>query len=326
MTRHIAAIFALAAFTAGCPRPKTEAADEFRAGVPREETVKVAVPAMGQALTVESQSQALRGLNAEYWRLTLGVGLVMNGGALFVGALVKGVLQFPPTTLTADTAVWGPFAGQEKINWKVTIKRIGGDHKYEYKFEGQSQLDPAAGFVTVLSGTHTAAVDDLGDPIEGFGAGTFTLDWNARRKLPEPKADEVGTATYNYSRLPGATATVNASFKQIMDKEKNKLVDVEYAYIHHLGGSGTMDFSYDAAAQLGMPDGRASVRSRWQANGAGRADATLSSSTLPMPATASECWNARFDSMYFKRSWAPLLDYGNEATDCVYTSAEFSKL
>lgn len=327
MTRHIVAIFALAAFAAGC-RPKVEPVDEFRAGVPREETVKVETPMMtaGKALVVESQSQALKGFNAEYWRLTVGVGAVINGGALFVGALVRSVLHFPPTSLSADTAIWGPFPNaDEKIIWKITIKKVG-DNKFQYQFEGQSMLDPASPFQTVLAGTHNAAVDDQGDPIEGYGAGSFTLDWNARQKLPMPKTDEVGSVTYNYSRLPGATANVDASFKQVLDKDTKKLIDVDYLYTHHLGGSGTLEFSYDVAAQMGMPDGHATVKSRWQPNGAGRADATLTSSTLMTPGTLSECWNGQANSTFMKRSWAPIFDYGTEATDCVYTSAEYSKL
>jgi hypothetical protein len=325
MTRHIATSLALAGLVAGC-QPKMETVEEFRRGIPREETVKVTVPQQGgQALTIESQSQALRGGLSEYWALTLGVTSVLNGGAAFVGVLVKTVVSFPPTAIAGDVAVWGPFSGAlDPISWKVTVTRVG-DHKFQYVFEGQSKINPGP-FVTVLAGTHTAALDDQGDPIEGFGSGSFTLDWDQRQKLPAANPNEVGTATYNYARLPGADGTIDAKFHQIKDKDNGKLVDVDYAYVHHAGGSGSMDFSYDAAAQLGMADGRATVRSRWQPNGAGRADAKLTSSTLGTPATASECWNNTFRSTAFARSWAPLLDYGTQATDCVYPTAEFSGL
>jgi hypothetical protein len=327
MTRHIACSLALAALAAGC-RPQLDPAEEFARGFPREETVTASVPQRsGQALTVEEHSQALRGLPAEYWALTVGVSAVINGGAAFVGLLVKTVVAHPPTTISGETAVWGPFPGGalDPIIWKLTVNRVG-DHKFQYAFEGQSKLNPGAGFITVLAGTHTAAVDDAGDPVAGFGDGSFTLDWNARQMLPLPNRDEVGTATYSYSRQPGQTATINAQFHQVKDRDSGKLVDVQYIYTHHQGGSGTMDFSFDATAQLGMPDGRATVRSRWQATGAGRADAKLTSSTLATPATASECWNGTFSSTFKAHSWAPVLDYGVEATDCVYTSAEFSSL
>jgi hypothetical protein len=326
MTRHIAACLALAGVAVGC-RPPLEEAEEFRRGVPREETVTAQVPSKGQsqALTVEGEARALKGLPADYWALTFGVSTVINGGAGFVGLLVKTVIAFPPTSLTADQAVWGPFSGTlDPITWKLTVKRVG-DHKFQYQFDGQSKLSPGP-FITVLAGTHTAALDDQGDPIEGFGTGSFTLDWDARQMLPLANPNEVGKANYSYARLPGQTGTINAQFQKVKDKDTGKIVDVDYAYAHHQGGSGSMDFSFDAAAQLGMADGRATVHSRWQANGAGRADATLTSTSLPAAATASECWNTTSSSMFFAHSWAPALDYGVEATDCVYTSAEFSKL
>jgi len=144
--------------------------------------------------------------------------------------------------------------------------------------------------------------------------------------LPLANPNEVGKANYSYSRIPGQTATISAQFRKVKDKDKGTLVDLDYEYTHHEGGSGSMDFAYDAAAQLGMADGRATVHSRWQANGAGRADAKVTSSALPGGATASECWNTTFTSLYFAHSWQPALDYGVEATDCVYVGAEFSKL
>jgi hypothetical protein len=327
MTRHIATALALTGVLAGCQQ-KPATLEEFRAGVPRAETVQVEFqPSKAKALVVEEHTQALNGLPAEYAGMTLGVSLVINGGALFVGGLVKAVTLFQPTKIEGDTATWGPFAGDhDDINWRVTITRIA-DHQFEYRFEGQPQANAAAPFVAVLSGTHTAAVDDKGDFVEGFGAGSFTLDWNARQTLPKANPDDVGSATYSYSRIPGATATVTADFKQVKDKNNGgKLIDVKYQYTHHLGGSGTMDFTVDAAAQLGMPDGRATVRSRWEPTGAGRADATLTSSSLATPASASECWNQFFLSTYKKHSWIPILDYGTEATDCVYPTADFSQL
>src|SRR6185369_17043642 len=136
MTRHIAACLVLAGLTAGC-RPKLEEAEEFRRGVPREETVTAQVPSkgQGQALTVEGQTQALKGLPAEYWALTFGVSATLNGGAAFVGLLVKTVVSFPPTELGADKAVWGPFSDTlDPVTWKVTVTRVG-DHKFSYQFD-----------------------------------------------------------------------------------------------------------------------------------------------------------------------------------------------
>jgi hypothetical protein len=238
---------------------------------------------------------------------------------------VRTVVAFPPTSLSGDTAVWGPFSGDlDPIMWKVTVDRVG-EHKFQYRFEGQPKANPAAPFVTVLAGTHTAALDGSGVPMEGFGVGSFTLDWDARATLPLPNPDEAGKAHYVYSRLPGDTTTVDAQFMQVRDKDTRKLVDVDYGYTRAAVGGGTMDFTYTAAAQLGMPAGRWAVRSRWVAGGAGRSDARAREATAD-PVTVSECWNQSFLSTYFKVSAVAFIGYGDEASDCAFPTAEFSKL
>jgi hypothetical protein len=319
--RKISLPGALAALTglAACQPPLSEA-DEFRRGVPRESTVHVTVPAKsGQALTVD-QSQP-----SEFYALTYGVTSLLNGGAFFVGALVKAVLHYPPTNITGDTATWGPFQGElEPITWKVSITRVA-EHRFTYRFEGQPRAQPSAPFLTVLSGTHEAAIDDGGMPMEGFGSGSFTLDWDARQKLPLAKPNEVGKADYTYARLaPGSDATVDAKFRQVRDDKTGKLIDVDYGYLHHAGGGGSMDFTYDAPTA--MPPGKWWVRSRWLGTGAGRSDVRAVSADVPGGATVNDCWNTSFASSFRRLSWDPSGGYGNEATDCVFPTAEYSKL
>lgn len=327
MTRHVITCFALTGLLGACNPPLDEV-DQFRRGVPRRETVEVKLPiARGQALVVEAQGQALRGQTADFYKLTYGVTHLINGGAFFVGALVKAVLRYPPSNITGDTATWGPWTDDlEPITWKVTITRVG-EHRYQYAFLGQPRGNPGAPFVTVLSGTHTATIDESGQPMEGFGAGSFTLDWDARNTLPLPNPKETGKAHYTYAR-PAAAAdgTIAAQFRKVRDNEKNRLVDVDYHYLRRAAGGGTMDFTYDAPAQEGMPPGKWAVRSRWQAGGAGRADVRAQSPDLPAPVTASECWDQSFASTYLHLSWAPNQGYGQPAADCVFPTPEFSEL
>jgi hypothetical protein len=330
MTRHIVrsgfALLPLVLLGSAC-HPPADAADEFRNGVPTEETVTATVPGRGggQALTAEA-TIGLRGQTADSYKLTYGVTHVINGGALFVGHLVKAVLAFPPTSLSGNVAVWGPWTGDlEPVTWKMTVTKLA-ERQFKYSFEGQPRGNTSAPFVTVLSGTHTAAVDARGDLLEGFGSGTFLLDWEARAMLPMPKAGEVGKAEYVYERRPGTVTKVNAEFRQVLDEASQKRVDVAYAYTHQPGGGGTMDFVDTAAAQRGMPGGSWAVRSRWQANGAGRTDARAMVDTLKGALTASECWDASFMSTFVTHSWEPTAGYGSEASDCAFTSAEFSAL
>src|SRR4051812_12842046 len=109
MTRHnllLGSALASLSLAAACHRPGEEA-EEFRRGVPTQETVTATVPGQtGQALTVEG-AIALRRPTAESYKLTYGVTGLINGGALFVGTLVRAVLCFPATTIQGDTAIWG---------------------------------------------------------------------------------------------------------------------------------------------------------------------------------------------------------------------------
>ena len=329
MTRHIGrsrfAALALVALAPACHVTMDEA-DVFRRGVPTEDTVTATVPGTGtgQAVALTETTIGLRGQTADWYKLTYGVTHVINGGALLVGGLVRAVIRLVPTNLTNDTAVWGPFTGDlEPVTWKLTVTRLA-EHQFAWSFDGQPRGNAAAPFVTVLSGTHTSAADTGGALVEGFGTGSFTLDWDARATLPMPKATEMGKAAYTYARLPGAVTTVDAQFRQVLDEPSGKRVDLDYAYTHQTGGGGSMDFVSLSAAQLGMPGGRWSAHSRWRATGAGRTDARASVDTLAGTLTISECWDATFSSTFVARSWEPSAGYGAEATDCAFSPAEYS--
>jgi hypothetical protein len=310
-----------------CRRAEDEV-DSFRNGIPRQETVEMKVPAAsGQALTVESNAQALRGATADTYKLTRGVSLSVNGGGALVLALVKLVVSHPPTKLEGDSAIWGPWRGGplDPLAYKVTVKRVGD--KFDYTFEGRDKNALSGDFTAFLSGAHTPARDGAGDPIEGFGSGTFTLDWDARAKLPAP-GDEVGKAVYVYSRLsPAAAVEVDAQFRQVKDDERPGVrVDVDYLYRATPGAGGSMEFLHSVPATMAAQGARWAVKSRWMETGAGRTDIKASGGTLPAEVQASECWNTSFASVFLTASWAPAGGWGDEAADCVFKPADYSKL
>jgi hypothetical protein len=317
----------------GACRPKDDAEEEFRNSIPRGETVTVRVPGTnsGKAL-VETQAQPItlaQGQTADFYKLTWAASNIFNGGALLVLGLVKTVVSFPPTTLTADTAVWGPWTGAlDPITWKVTVTRRG-DHLYSYTFEGRDRNAPSAPFITVLSGDHTPTLDAKGRPMEGFGSGSFTLDNDARQRLPMPGAD-VGKAHYTYERsAPAAMVAIDAQFIQVKDDERpGQLVDLGYRYRATPGNGGSMEFLHSAPATMTMAGTIWKIKSRWLETGAGRSDVVGQGGDIPAGQSAklSECWDQTFASRYQLLSWTPLLGWGTEATDCVFTSAEFSTL
>jgi hypothetical protein len=322
MTRQTRLLIGLIAMIGACGgSPDGEA---FRNGVPRTETVQMDVPAgAGQALTLETTSQALMGEVAEYYKLTRTITGVVNHGARAVGDLVRMVIVHDPTTVTADQAVWGPWEDPlDPVAWRVTVTRVA-EHEYQYRFDGRPRTQPTAEFVTVLSGTHSPAVV-AGAERERFGAGNFTLDWDARATLPNPNPDEIGKVSYIYSHAgEQAGVTIQAAFRQVKDKDTQQLVDADYLFVRDPAGSGSMDFVYvtpDAAAKVG---GRALVRSRWQVTGAGRSDARMKANNGDS-VTVSECWNQNYASVY-KSTWLGGDNWGLEAS-CAFPTAEYSIL
>ena len=321
---------------AGCGMREDDGdvADDFRNGIPRKETVELQVPgaARGQALTDGSAEIAfsVKGQTADLYNLTRAVSGIVNGGGAFTLALVKLIILHPPTQVSADSAVWGPWTGDalDPISWKLTVNRTAA-HQYAYELAGRPRGDANAAFITVLSGTHKPALGLRGRPLEGFGEGTFKLDWNARKMLPAPD-DNVGVAEYRYARAnPAATVEVDAEFKQVKDRERpGQLVDVSYRYRSTPSAGGSMEFVHTAPATSPRAGARLAAKSRWIGSGAGRTDVRAVGGDLPagVNATWNECWDSSFASAYQQMSWDPSKSYGVEATDCPFTGAEYSNL
>jgi len=325
MRLTIATSLCLLLGTTGCPEMGGDYGSEFARGVPRQDTVLMKIPgATSGAVTIEAEKQAVLGELSEWYLTTRAVSGVVNAGAIAVGTLVKLVILHPPTTVTQDQAIWGPYQGPlDPIEWKVTVTRIA-DHQYHYIFEGRAKNNPAAAFVTVLSGTHLPTVGPMGEEVEGFGSGSFTLDWNARATLPQPNPDEVGTANYDYSHLGvGQVVRINAKFRGVKDKDQpGKLVDADYVFEQQPQAEGSMTFEYVVPASLASAGTIAKVHSRWLWSGAGRTDANAVASNVPLTFTVSECWDVNYLSQYKDTPLTPAQSYGDE-TACAFPTAEF---
>jgi hypothetical protein len=287
----------------------------------------MAVPGSdNKPLTVEGSDHALMGQIADWYLTTRVVTGTVNAGALAVGVLVRLITDYPATKVTLDSAVWGPWQGPlDPIEWKVTVRRTAA-HLYEYKFEGRDKHDAAAAYVTVLSGTHSPGLDAQGNEMEGFGSGTFTLDWNARATLPQPD-NNVGTANYSYDHLgPATVVNITAKFRQVKDDNKpGKLVDVDYAFVQNPGADGSMDFLYNVPANTTTAGGLGKVHSRWLWSGAGRSDVVVTTTDSTLTYTLSECWDTSYLSIYKS---VPLSsnatdNYGSEAS-CAFPTVQAS--
>ena len=308
---------------------------EFAGSTPTAENVALAVPATTQsALTSRDGTtrSALLGQQADSYTLTRVVTDIVNGATGAVLLLVKTIVSYPPTSVQGDTAVWGPGAQPlDKNAWRLTVTRVQ-PHVFTWALDGKPKAADDTAFVTVLSGTHTRAVDGRGFPIENYGSGTFVADWDAAQTLPD-HGNAVGVATFNYSRTaPGAMTTIDVDFKGIKDDPPStELYNATYSYTATPGAGGELKYG---AKRDYYPDPHPSnsaledftVHSRWQETGTGRTDYELTGGDVATagiaPITVSECWDTSFLSTYLNVSYDDAGDWGVE-TSCVFPAAAF---
>jgi hypothetical protein len=332
---------------AGCGRVDDSA---FEGSVPTKDTVAAVLP--GSATTTSSsltasglttRKSALLGDVAADYTTTVAVTTIINGAVGAVLDLVKTVISYPATSVEGDVAVWGPHTDPLSANtWRLTVTRVA-PHEFNWAFDGRAKTADDSAFVTILSGAHTQTLDGAGHAIEGFGSGTFTLDWDAADTLPQHDAN-VGQAAFTYSRLdPSATATVDVTFTNIRDNcdpittgcnTSGQIFNALYAYSATPGNGG--DLQFGATEDFYQVPGSSlketrSLHSRWQETGAGRTDLQSTGGDYGVTVnTSSECWDSNFASTYSAASYAPTddsLNYGAESScAAAFQSAAFVSL
>ncbi len=296
-------------------------ADAFRDGVPSADSVALKVPSgTSSGLTGSGgrRRDGLEGQTAEFYKMTRGVTLIINGGTAAVLGLVHHITTYTPSSVSDDSATCATHTDSlSPYTWKLTVTRTATD-TYSYELLGRGKTEDDSAFRVILSGTH----HHMG---QNVGAGSFVIDWDKAQELPEHD-DNVGTATLTYARpaLDGTT-DIDAVFEQIKGHGDER-VDAHYVYRATHGEGGAFEYNvYRDTFWPGSGVELAKMKSRWLENGAGRSDATLSGGDLGATVTANECWDELFLSRYLTYSWDSSQNYGTEGL-CAFPTAEYSSL
>jgi hypothetical protein len=314
----------------GCRKTDDEA---FRAGVPTREAVSLQVPGAPADGTSGATTGALLGQLAGTYEATRAVTGVVNGGTWGVLTLVRTVVSFPATSVVGNTAVWGPYHDALSLDtWRLTVTRVQ-PHEFQWVLAGNDKSAGDDAYLTVISGDHTAAVDGMGDPVEGFGNGTFTIDWDKAAMLPTHDGN-VGVAAFTYSRLTAAAAvTIDVDFTGIEDAKTGEIFNAKYRYSATPGQGGELRYAEDRDNYPGPgPTGTAkehfTFESRWTEDGVGRADLEDSGGDLgTIVAHGSECWDDRFNSVYRDLEYPDAQgNWGAESACTAFATAEYSNL
>jgi hypothetical protein len=321
MTRTLTASL-LALALAGCG---PLAADEFRKASPSRQGINIKVPeGNGQALTSEESelgtSKAALGQTAEWYKATRAITVVVNGGTAWVLGLCEAIIKYPPTTVTADEAIWGPWTDALSPNtYKYTVKKLA-DGTYDYVLAGKPKTGDDTKYVSLIVGHHVPGA------AQNTGSGTFEVDWNAAQTLPE-HGKEVGSADFTYSRNEKMDVNVGVAFRQIKDDQSAQLIDADYAFTQASGADGSFEFVVKKDLHNnGSLLERFAVKSRWHNDGAGRSDIDISGGDLgAQKVTASECWGSTFLRTFYTDSAAINPTEGAESA-CVFTPASYTTL
>lgn len=301
----LATIAATAA--AGCANP----ADSFRAAAPSQEAVRLDVPGAGSALGTSSDGeteQALVGQRATFYEITRGVTAVVNGGVGLTLLLLQHITDYPPASLTATHATWGPYTDAlSPATWKFDVEKVG-PIDYQYTLSGKPKAADDSQYQAVIAGKAHAI-----SRIEG--SGDFLLDFTALHQLDGANRAQGGIAVhYDNTSNP---RVVEVAFKDFDDGNGSYTPnDALYRYTKRTDQSGSFEFVTKADVDHDPLQAKevVSIMSRWLGTGQGRSEVSAKGGSLAADATAEECWSESFARTYFTDSWNPSDTEGDPAT------------
>lgn len=268
-----------------------EAPQNIDKALPTADQVSIKLPQTA-ARTIDGNAV---GQLATWYVTTRDVTRMFNGGSAWVLTLVHAIVQFPSTSTRGNTITWGPWSDAlSPAEYKLDVKVVG-DGTYAYTLSGRSK--------TRASATFEVVVDGIADPRAGelAGSGEFLIDFDAGKRVnPVDSGDAKGSVDVRYN-----LAQRHLDLTVMSTDDQGKPVSADYAYNDTAAGAGDMafDVSSDFAGSATSLKETLTLRSRWLATGAGRADARIGGGDFgTAQITASECWNTMFNRVFYKDS------------------------
>lgn len=280
--------------------------------LPTAEDVRIDLPENSSA---KGTAEALGELSPWYV-VTRQVTRDLNGGTAWVLIVVHTIVQFPATTIEGNTYTWGPWSDAlDPADYRLVVTALDNG-SYDWSLDGRSKTRPGADFETAIAGNAVP-----GDT-EGTGHGELTIDFDAAERVNPVDNDARGVVGISYDL---AARHLDMSIATVESRDGVEVpVNYEYAYQERDDGSGDMIFAaHGDTEDEGTAAEDAVVRSRWLADGAGRADVRLSGGDVSttVSVTASECWDSTFAVVYYSDSvnWQPT--EGSQSS-CAFADAD----
>jgi hypothetical protein len=291
--------------------PQDDVSRDIDRAIPTADQVSIKLPDKTTTARTTGEQLAV-GQIANWYVATRDVTRTFNGGATWVLVLVHTIVKFPVTSVDGDTYTWGPWSDAlDPAEYKLDVRAVG-DGTYEYQLSGRSK--------TVANSRFEVVIDGNADPRAGDdkGSGDFLIDFDASRRVnPIDAGDAKGSVDVHYDlaqrHLDLTISSTDAQGKPVL---------ADYAYNQALDGGGDMVFAISGDAGGGAALETATLRSRWLASGAGRADGRIAGGNLgTTQATASECWDTTFRRVFYTDSVSLAATEGAQ-TACAFATAD----
>lgn len=301
----------------------TEDADKFREGIPSQNEVKLEEPVASEGAATPQGFDLGMGLQddgndtayATYYRFTREMFDGVNLGTAAILGSIWIIVNYPPTTLDEEEAIWGPWTeALSPAEYRFRATEVAED-EYDYALEARAKDS-----------------DDAWTPVwlgQGFGndhpdhhAGWFELDFDAANEVDPTRLnadEESGKVRVEYD-LRSHPTTIRA---YMTDPASDAWFDILVTTNRDGGGRVDID-ALDDIDDLMTAKEDIAMRSRWIATGAGRADVTIAGGDLPEGTVvkASECWSSSFERVYWTDNVGIEPEEGT-VNACAFEDAEY---
>jgi hypothetical protein len=290
----------------GCVK-QDDPPEDLQRAIPTADQVKIELP---------QNQQRMLGEIADYYRVTRDVTRTLNGGTAWVLILIHAIVQYPVTSTNGNVYTWGPWSDAlDPAEYRLDVTD-NGDGTYDYILSGRNKTVAGSAFETVIDGHADTTPGHL------QGNGDFKVDFDAGKRVnPIDSGDAKGNVVVQYD-----LAARHLDMVAMAPDANGNPAMFEYAYNKALDGGGDMAFNVTAdGGGTALPENIV-IRSRWQADGAGRGDARLAGGDLgAAQAIASECWNGLFRRVFYTDNvnWQPT---EGVVSDCAYGTADLPPL
>ena len=313
-------LVALLLVAPACNIQKSDDVSEYREAVPVAEAVRVSGPATEPGSSTQGLGDG-KAETARWYQFTRGVRDGVNVVTRDVLVGVWAIVQTRPTEVGDDFALWGPYTDAlEPVTYRFRVERVA-EHEYDYRLEGRPKNSSSeADYRAVLSGKGFGKLDPR------HGDGSFVIDLEAAKALdPTRHAKDSGSVKITHdlprtiSRQLGALPrTISAELRPVGDS----WLDIESIANEDLTGVLVVDAHTDTDDSKLTKLEDVTVASQWRADGAGRADISVSGGDLPTSISvvdATECWSTDFARVYYSDTVGFEPNFG-EVSACAYAT------